>query len=291
MASLFVWRNSYLLNSSTLHGLCYNLHMTTAGFEYKKKKTETPFETFLRYTDEKEKSVIVLATILQKSLSKTANVLDIGTGNGEYLDLALTKAGAKASDGVRLTLVEPSTDLVAQLESRFTKHFPLSHVKVVNSGLQDFKTKDSFDVILMSHLFYHLPRESWAAELSKALSMLKEGGVLIIVLRGKDDAYDFKMAFKPLLFDASFKALTIGDVLEVLPKQPALRVEKQLASSELHIPIETDLEDTVSIIEFYLNKEWRDMPAEIQQSAMKFIRDKNGTFKQVDGIALVERAG
>lgn len=265
--------------------------MATTGFEYKKKKNETPFETFLRYTDEKEKSAVELAVALQKKLSKGSVILDIGTGNGEYLDLALSKVEARVLDDVQLTLVEPSADLVAQLESRFAKRLPLSSVKVVNSGLQDFKTDDSFNVILMSHLFYHLPRGSWTAELSKALSILKEGGVLIIVLREKDDAYDFKMAFKPLLFDASFKALTIDDVLEVLPNQPVLRVEKQLVSSELHIPIESDLEDTVSIIEFYLNKEWRDIPADIKQSAMKFIRDKKGVFKQLDGIALVERAG
>ena len=65
--------------------------MNTDGFEYRKKKNETPFETFLRYTDEKEKSAIELANILRDSLQESSKVLDIGTGNGEYLDLALTK--------------------------------------------------------------------------------------------------------------------------------------------------------------------------------------------------------
>jgi len=263
--------------------------MTTTGFEYKNKKNETPFETFLRYTDEKKKSATKLATILEKKLSKATKVLDVGTGNGEYLDLALSKVGANMSDNVELTLVEPSADLVAQLENRFAKRFASANLKIIHSSLQDFKSDNSFDVILMSHLFYHLPREFWTVELSKALSVLKEEGVLIIVLREKDDAYDFKMAFKPLLFDASFRALTIDDVLAVLPKEPTLHVEKQLASSELHIPIETDPEDTVSIIEFYLNKEWQDIPWRIQESSLEFIRKKNGVFKQVDGIAVVKR--
>lgn len=264
--------------------------MTTPGFEYKNKKAETPFETFLRYTDEKEKSAAKLATILQKKLEKNTSIIDIGTGNGEYLDLALSRIDPEQASNVKLTLVEPSNDLAAQLRSRFAKRAPLSNLKVINTSLQDFDSDESFDVVLMSHLFYHLPRISWTAELSKALSLLKENGILIIVLREKDDAYDFKMAFKPLLFDASFKALTIDDVLQMLPKKRALRVEKQLAPSELHIPIDISPEDTVSIIEFYLNKEWRDIPSHIQEASLEFIKEKNSVFKQLDGIAVVERA-
>ena len=59
--------------------------MSTAGFEYRKKRDETPFETFLRYTDEKEKSAIKLAAVLQEGLHEHARILDVGTGNGEYL--------------------------------------------------------------------------------------------------------------------------------------------------------------------------------------------------------------
>jgi len=265
--------------------------MTTIGFEYKKKNNETPFETFLRYTNEKEKSAAKLATILKSKLNKDVSILDFGTGNGEYLDLALSQIGVRISDAMKLTLVEPSSDLVSQLECRFAKRMPLPSLTVVSSDMQNFKSDDTFDVILMSHLFYHLPRESWTMQLSKALSMLSVDGALIIVLREKDDAYDFKMAFKPLLFDASFKALTIDDVLEVLPKEWTLRVEKQLASSQLHIPFKTSPEDTVSIIEFYLNKEWSDISPRIQESSLEYIRAKNGVFNQLDGIAVVEKVG
>jgi SAM-dependent methyltransferase len=165
---------------------------------------------------------------LQKNLDKNTNILDIDIGNGEHLDLALSNIDLEKSSNVKLNLVEPNADLATQLEDRFVKRFPLSNFKVINTSLQDFKSNDIFDVVLMSHLFYHLPRISWTTELSKALSLLKENGLLIIVLREKDDAYNFKMAFKLLLFDASFKALTIDDVLETLPKKPILRIDKQL---------------------------------------------------------------
>lgn len=259
--------------------------MNTVGFEYKKKEAETPFETFLRYTNEKEQSAAKLARVLQERLSESSRLLDIGTGNGEYLGLALSKANVP--DGVKLTLVEPSNDLNTRLKDRFEKQF--SSIRVGATDLQNFDSNEAFDIILMSHLFYHIPRTSWPEQLTKALSLLKQNGLLIIVLREKDDVYDFKMAFKPQLFNTTFKALTIDDVLDSLPNEPKLRVTRQTAASELKIPFKDDLADTESIIEFFLNKEWHEMPSSIRQASLEFIESKEGTFRQLDGIALVEK--
>lgn len=261
--------------------------MTDSGFEYRNKKSETPFETFLRYTDEKERSASTLATILEKKLPTAAKILDIGTGNGEYLRLALSKIDQEIVKEVTLTLVEPSEDLVKQLKNKFLGILSPQNLIIEHSSLQNLANDSKFDIILMSHLFYHIPRDSRAAELSKAMSMLKSNGVLIIVLRGKDDAYDFKMAFKPLLLDSPFKALTLDDVLEALPQSTNINIEKYASISQLHIPAETDQEDTISIIEFYLNKEWASIPPEIQQKSLDFIKDKKNTFDQIDGIAVV----
>lgn len=262
-------------------------YMSTAGFEYRNKKDETPFETFLRYTDEKEKSAEKLSAILQAKLKDNSAILDIGTGNGEYLGLALDRADLPKD--VKLTLVEPSEDLAASLKGRFEKRFPKDDLKIAVTDLQSFDSDQKFDVILMSHLFYHIPRATWTDELRKALSFLKPEGILIVVLREKDDAYDFKMAFKPKLFDASFKALTIDDVLEALPKDLTLHIAKVLADSELKIPLDDKREDALSIIEFYLNKEWDEIPEEIQQASIEFIEAKNNTFRQLDGIAVIQQ--
>lgn len=263
--------------------------MTDPGFEYKNKKNETPFETFLRYTNEKEKSADKLAAILHKKLGKSSSILDVGTGNGEYLKLALSKIDPRAISEITVTLIEPSSDLAAQLPDKFAGLLSEHQLKVVNSDLRTFKSSGNFDVILMSHLFYHIPRASWTQELSRALSMLKKDGILILVLREKDDAYDFKMKFKPQLFDASFKALVIDDVLEALPDNKSHRVERQTSPSELHFPTGTNMNDAVSIIEFYLNKEWLDIPADIQRASLDFILKRKNVFKQIDGIAVVSK--
>jgi len=269
----------------------YNNGMSTqkhsTGFEYKNKKNETPFETFLRYTDEKARSAAKLAGILQGKLHDDFKLLDVGAGNGEYLGLALSQLDG--ANDIGLTLVEPSGDLANQLEARFKGLASTGDVNAIQSSLEDFATEDSFDVILMSHLFYHLAKSSWTEQLAKMLSYLKPEGTLLVVLREKDDAYDFKMAFKPLLFDASFKALTIDDVLDALPRDTDIKVTKHSVASELKVPFEQNMDDTIAIIEFYLNKQWQDMPAAIQQETLEFIRDRKGVFGQLDCIAAIER--
>ncbi len=272
-----------------LHWL-YNQRMatisSTANFEYRNKKGETPFETFLRYTDEKEISSTHLAAILQDKIGG-ASILDIGTGNGEYLGLMLDKV--KNSEGCHLILVEPSSDLAMQLEGRFSTILPEHNIKIVCSDLDNFSSNEKFDIVLASHIFYHIPRPIWSEQLSKMLSFLTPDGLLIIVLREKDDAYAFKMTFKPQLFSKDFKAFTIDDVLDALPSADTLQVTKHPAVSELKIPIAKKLEDTISIVEFYLNKEWQNIPKTIREDALSFIRSKNGTFRQIDGIAVIKR--
>jgi cyclopropane fatty-acyl-phospholipid synthase-like methyltransferase len=259
--------------------------MTTPGYVYQNKGSETPFETFLRYSDQKEKSASKLATILRTALGRSSSVLDVGTGNGEYLKLALSHLDQEVASAITLTLIEPSNDLVGQLAGVFSAH----RVAIINSDLQSFESDSGYDVILMSHLFYHIPRSDRAKELTKALSLLKSGGVLIIVLRGKDDAYDFKMTFMPQLSDTFSQSLTLDSVLEDLPEATDLSVQKQSSLSELHIPTHTSPEDTESIIEFYLDQEWAAIPASIQQAVLDFIEQKNNLFRQVDEIAVVSK--
>ena len=64
-------------------------------FEYIKDKNfiETDFDVFLRYTDEKEESSKIVSKVISENASdsKHLNLLDIGSGNGDYLFSALTK--------------------------------------------------------------------------------------------------------------------------------------------------------------------------------------------------------
>lgn len=258
--------------------------MGTNGMEYKNKQEESPFETFLKYTDEKEKSSAQLAKVLQEDV-RNLSILDIGTGNGEYLALTLTKV--KHVEYFHITLIEPSRDLSSQLATRFANILDTVNIRVFPHEFDSFSSANKFDVILASHLYYHIPRPSWAMQLDKMLLLLKPGGRLIVVLREEDDAYKFKMAFKPLIHDKNFKALVLDDVLAALPKQNKLKITRHTVFSELHIPFDNK-KDTISIIEFYLNEQWKNIPKSVQSTALKFIKEKDSIFQQVDGIAVIQ---
>jgi len=49
------------------------------------------------------------------------------------------------------------------------------------------------------------------------------------------------------------------------------------------------MEDTKSIIEFYLNKHWEEIPENIRKQALDFIKERKGIFEQVDGLAVIKR--
>jgi SAM-dependent methyltransferase len=260
---------------------------SSTGLEYQNKSAETPFETFLRYTDEKENSSKNLGSILESVLLDDSAILDIGTGNGEYLKLALSKV--EALPDINLTLVEPSGDLAQQLPQLFDDFLLHHKLHISQTTFDSFSTSEQFDVILASHLFYHLPRATWTEQLRKMINLLKPNGSLIVVLREQDDAYDFKMAFKPRLFNKDFKALTLSDVIAEMP-DGQFDIERQVINSELRIPINSEFEDTVSIIEFYLNKPWADIPKNIQEEALRFIRERAGLFRQRDGVAVIKKS-
>lgn len=128
----------------------------------------------------------------------------------------------------------------------------------------------------------------WGDYLQKLRSFLKPTGRLIVVLREQDDPYKFKIAFKPLLFNnPAFKALTTDDVLKALPE--GVMYTKYFAESELKIPLDNP-QDTIAIIEFYLNKPWDEIPKDMQHDIQQFIKSKRGLFKQIDSIAVIPAA-
>lgn len=261
------------------------------SFEYSDKKYETPFETFLRYTDEKEKSSKVLSNVLRKAISgkDSISIFDIGTGNGEYLELTLKQLNYRGR--LYLTLLEPSKDLAEDLKTRVKSYFSKYSVEIITKTWEAFNTQQSYDIVLASHL-YHINRADYLASFKKMINLLNRDGHLVFVLREIDDAYTFKMTFKPLLFEEKFQAKILDEALKSfkkISKEIPLDIEVFESESTLKVPLESNFADAVSIIEFYLNKKWDEIPNKVQNRIIEYIVKKKNVLYQKDGIALIKK--
>lgn len=248
------------------------------GTEYIGKNGQTPFETFLKYTNQKANSARKLADIINQEPPEMISLLDIGSGNGEFLEQIISSVGPVKQ--FNMTLIEPSQDLFNTLQARFKDR----STEVINTTFDAFKITQKYDVIIAAHLFYHFPGDEWASLLQRMIDLLNPKGKLLIVLRDKDDVYEFKMKFKPLLFNEAFQASTIDDLLADLPSN--IDVIKEAVSSQLTIP-ENNEADFESIVEFYLNKNWKDIQPNIQQEIRQYASDKHFQLKLTDGIGVV----
>lgn len=261
--------------------------MTT--FEYASKRgLETPFETFLRYTDEKEKSAKELSKVLKKILRQSESFLDIGTGNGEYLKMALSKLKPLS---LNLTLLEPSKDLVKSLKN--TRFQDNTQVRIVNQTFEDFKSDDKYSTILASHL-YHIKKSEREKQFTKMLNLLQKEGTLIYVIRKKDDVYDFKMKFKPRIYNyKSFEAQSLEQSLITFRKiSGSIPITIKILESHSHVklPIQTNHQDTITIVEFFLNKKWDGISKKIQKEILSYLKERKGDLKQIDGMAIIKKS-
>jgi len=256
------------------------------GFEYiaVDANEKTIFEIFLEYTDEKEKSSAALASILSKIPLPAVDILDIGGGNGEYISLAIGKSTGERHFAV--TLVEPSEDL-AQRAGR-SDLGARGRITVVQQHFDTYTTDQKFDVVLVSHVFYHFRRETWPKQLQKMASLLKPGGKLIIVSRERDDIYTFKNRFRTYS-QPPYRASSIEDILEVMQSSPTFQdfaITRRVTDSRLVLNPTTTPNDAHAIIEFYLHMPWRSLPEQMQKDILQFLKEHNYSLRQRDGFII-----
>jgi len=130
--------------------------------------------------------------IPQFSNESTA-VLSIGCGAGD-LDKDILAAGAEQSATISYVGLEPDA---AQCE-RFVNQMGLDddenvQIQAHNLSFEDFQEQQSYDMVLMVHSLYYMADPAWAIE--KALSLVNEGGQLVVLLAANDRLNELSSSF------------------------------------------------------------------------------------------------
>lgn len=107
-----------------------------------------------------------------ENVKKGGKILDLGCGYGNFLYF-IDNLGYKNVTGVDI-----STEEIEICQGTF------SHFKIVQSDIFDYleNTENKFDVIYLSHVLEHIPKEKLNALLKGIKGRLNDGGVVIIVI-------------------------------------------------------------------------------------------------------------
>ena len=145
----------------------YNKNASKLAEMYLSKTFEQVHESWLSY----------LTPILNK---KEARILDIGAGAGRDSQYFAQQG---AANNISVTAIEPAL-MLAELGKKHTQGLNINWLQDSLPDLTAVTRKEiSFDLILLSAVWMHIPDAQRARSLRKLANLLKPGGLLVISLR------------------------------------------------------------------------------------------------------------
>lgn len=130
-----------------------------------------------------------------------AKALDIGSGNGHF-------AKWLQENGFEVLCLDPSTEMAQRCRAK--------GLKTIETTLQDYREKETFDAIFAICSLIHIPKKEWPAEIDKIASLLNQGGYFYLALiEGKGEGY-FEQEFE---FPRFFSYFQREEVLEYLKER------------------------------------------------------------------------
>ncbi len=167
----------------------YNNNATKLAEQYLSKTFEQVHQSWAQF----------LPTVIN---NPNARILDLGAGSGrdvKYLAELAANTHQK-NNNVQIFAVEPAQELAAIGQ----KTTDILNVKWINDSLPALskvsKQEVSFDLILLSAVWMHIPPSDRARSIRKLANLLKPGGKLVISLRHGQTEDDYKQR---KMFDVS----------------------------------------------------------------------------------------
>jgi 2-polyprenyl-3-methyl-5-hydroxy-6-metoxy-1,4-benzoquinol methylase len=161
-----------------------------------------------------------LPTLLNKP---NVSVIDVGAGSGRDISHLYSQAISQLGDENKLgqfVAIEPSENLL-EVGKQLTKK---QNIKWINDSLpalqQTHSLEISFDLILLSAVWMHIPISQRARALRKLTNLLRPGGIVVMSLKqGMSEQEQQERAMYDVSVDEIEKlALELGLVCEVMPK-------------------------------------------------------------------------
>lgn len=100
-------------------------------------------------------------------LPKQPTLLDVGAGSGKV-------AERLAPHFSSLTLLEPNQNQIAGF-----KH---EKAKILLEPLEHYHSPERYELVVCSHVLYHVPLSEWGAFIDRLLSFVRPGGACVIVM-------------------------------------------------------------------------------------------------------------
>lgn len=223
---------------------------------------KTDFEKFLAHTDEKE--VLLNETIKEIRKINADSLLDIGAGDGS-LAIPLSK-GIK-----KYVAVESKQKFVSKLKSEGLS---------VIEGVFPLNINERFDIVFSSHALSYKP-EIYADYIDKALELLKQGGLFIIItFRGQED--DWTALLKELgIPQMDYHRVGFNQIIQLLHKHTGSVTTRKVTTTVNTLSID-DIVDVLSFVYHGGNSEQKNKFTTTKNRLIKIL---NSRYKKSHGYS------
>lgn len=230
------------------------------------------FRNIVKYTGQIDLIAQAMGSyLLDKGITSREDFsfLDIGANDGELTD-KVVKILSKLGKTIDVTALEPDKEPYDQLRKK--------PYRSLNISLEDWLGTDNhtaFDLILSSHILYHVPKERWATLTGALRQRLNGTGRLTVVLDSNDtEIYQLKDSlqlqtqikdygeqvfatdFQKTLEDGNvpYSQRTINSLIEVSSYQEMVRILSFLFRTQKE-EIERNKDEVMRFIEIFKAKD------------------------------------